>query len=151
MAVFSDGGDMGVEVSNPAIPSVLRLQEILREMPQLELPTTHHFADGMYARVVARPAGALIVGRVHKKEHFYIVASGRVAVTDGEELAVEYPCGTVLVSKPGTKRAVLALEDSVCLTVHRTDKTTPEEIEDEVVETEDNALFDARNQLRLAQ
>ena len=140
-----------MNVATSVLPSILLLQASLREMPQLELPTTHHFADGMYARVVARPAGALIVGRVHKKEHFYIVAAGRVAVTDGEEQAVEYPCGTVLVSKPGTKRAVLALEDSVCLTVHRTDKTTPEEIEAEVVETEENALFDARNQLRIAQ
>ena len=140
-----------MDVAASVLPSIFRLQKSLREMPQLELPTSHHFADGMYARVVSRPAGTLIVGRIHKKEHFYVVAAGRVAVTDGEGKAVEYPCGTVLVSKPGTKRAVLALEDSVCLTVHRTDKTTPEEIEAEVVEAEENALFDARNQLRIAQ
>lgn len=129
---------------------IQRLQDEMRQMPQVELPTTHLFADGMYARVLPRAAGVLIVGKVHRREHFYIVAAGRVAVTDGDGPTAEFAAGTVLVSKPGTKRAVLALEDSVCLTVHRTDSRDLDEIERELIEPDDAALFDARNKLRIA-
>ena len=56
------------------------LQDFAAKLPQLELQTLHYFAPGMYARVVARPKDAVIVGKVHKAEHFYIVTRGRVAV-----------------------------------------------------------------------
>ena len=112
----------------------------MREMPQAELETFHYFADGMYARVLPRPAGTLIVGKVHKREHFYIIAKGKVQV--GKEV---YEAGTVIVSKPGTKRAVLALEDSVCLTVHRTKKRNLDKIEKQLIEPDRMALFDSSN------
>lgn len=126
--------------------AVVRLQEVMRELPQAQLQTDHYFADGMYCRTLFRAAGTLIVGKVHKREHFYIVAKGKVqVVTDGEPIT--YEAGTVLVSQPGTKRAVLALEDSVCLTVHRTKKRNLDKIERELVEPDSRALFDARNNL----
>lgn len=128
--------------------AIVRLQEMMSQLPQAELETTHHFADGMYARVVARPAGTLIVGKVHRREHFYIVAKGRVQVANGGD-AQEYGAGTVLVSQPGTKRAVLALEDSVCLTVHRTKKRNLNRIERELIEPDNTSLFDASNRLKL--
>jgi len=127
--------------------AIYALQAHLSTLPQVELPTEHYFADGMYARVLPRAAGTLIVGKVHKREHFYIVAKGRVAVymDDG---AREYVAGAVIVSKPGTKRAVLALEDSICMTVHRTNKRNLDKIESELIEPDKTALFDARNQVR---
>ncbi len=128
--------------------SIKALQAAMLEMPQATLETAHLFADGMYARVLPRPAGTLIVGKVHKREHLYIVAKGRVQVTDGFGNASEHEAGTVLVSRPGTKRAVLALEDSVCLTVHRTDSKDLEQIESELIEPDDTALFDSSNQTR---
>ena len=123
--------------------NIVALENILRTMPQMELPTDHYFADGMYARVVFRPAGTLIIGKVHRKEHFYIVAKGCVQV--GKET---YPAGTVLVSQPGTKRAVLALEDSICMTVHRTKKRNLDKIEAQMVEPDKNSLFDSSNKLK---
>jgi quercetin dioxygenase-like cupin family protein len=108
----------------------------------------HFYADGMYCRVCKREAGVVIVGKVHKKEHLYIVAAGSVAVTNGDDAPVIYQAGEVIVSKPGTKRAVVALEDSICMTVHRTDKTDLDEIEEELIEPDELALFDARNKLK---
>ena len=112
------------------------------------ISTFHYFADGMYARVLARKAGVQIVGKVHKKEHFYIVTMGSVAVSNGDDPARVYKAGSVIVSKPGTKRAVVALEDSICMTVHRTDQTDLDAIEEELMEPDPMALFDARNELR---
>lgn len=112
----------------------------MRTMPQVELPTTHFFADGMYCRSLERKAGTLIVGKVHRREHFYIVAKGKVQI--GKDV---YEAGTILVSEPGTKRAVLALEDSICMTVHRTKKRNLDEIEKQLIEPDEKALFDSHN------
>ena len=132
--------------------SIDALQSAMSEMPQLDLSehTRHLFADGMYCRPLWRPAGCLIVGKVHRREHFYIVAKGRVQVTGGDGPAVIHEAGDVIVSKPGTKRAVLALEDSICLTVHQnpTDGTDLDEIELELIEPEAASLFDAHNRPR---
>ena len=124
------------------------MQSLMATLPQLELGTEHRFADGMYARILSRMAGDLIVGKVHRREHFYIIAKGCVAVSDGGEPAQVHEAGTVLVSKPGTKRAVLALEDSICMTVHRTDKLNLDDIENELIEPDPGALFDAGNNLK---
>ena len=116
------------------------------ESPQIELETKHYFADGMYARELFRPAGTTIVGKVHKKEHFYIVLSGEVTIAGDEVVTVVGP--KVLISKPGTKRAVYAHTDAVCLTVHRTDKTILEEVEAELVEPDETSPFLPGNKLK---
>lgn len=117
------------------------------KMPQVMLETEHYRIEGVYCRLVKRAAGVLIVGKVHRREHLYVLMSGRLHVTtdDGVE---EIVAPHVVVSKPGTKRAVLALEDSVCMTIHRTDKVDLDEIEAELVEPDETALFDSHNQLR---
>ena len=126
---------------------VERLQDEMLKLPQAELVTNHYFADGMYAREVYRPAGCLIVGRVHKKEHFYIVTKGRIRVTTDDGVK-EFVAPAVLISKPGTKRAVLALEDSVCMTVHRTMKKSLKNVERELVEPEPASPYGLGNKLK---
>jgi hypothetical protein len=103
----------------------MMLADAIAELPPIALPTRHFFADGMYCRFLAQPAGAVVMGNVHKREHFFIVASGTVRVTeDLGESAAEYTAPTLLVSRPGTQRAVLAVTDAVCLTVHRLERRT---------------------------
>ena len=125
-----------------------RLQAAMARMPQADLATQHFFADGMYCRFLPRPAGTLIVGKVHRREHFYVVCCGTVRVTDGDGPAQEFVGPAVLVSKPGTKRAVFAMTDATCMTVHRTDETDLDAIERELIEPDNAALFDARNHLK---
>lgn len=135
-------------VADSPVASVADLQRAMLDLPQCALDTTHYFADGMYCRVVARAAGVLIVGKVHRREHFYMVVKGAVAVIqDGAERRV-YEAPSIIVSRPGTKRAVIALEDSVCLTVHRTDLTDLAEIEAELIEPDETALFDSGNRVK---
>lgn len=128
--------------------AICALQALMAKMPQAELPTQHFFADGMYCRFLPRPAGTLIVGKVHRKEHLYIVCCGTVRITGGEGPARDVTGPAVIVSQPGTKRAVLALTDATCLTVHRTDSTDLAAIEAELIEPDADALFDARNDLK---
>jgi hypothetical protein len=100
----------------------------------------------MYCRTLFRPADTLIIGKCHKREHLYIVASGTVTIAgDGYRETVTGP--KVFVSKPGTKRAVYAHTDATTMTVHRTDETDLDAIEAELIEEDATAMYDAENKL----
>lgn len=124
------------------------LEDAAKKLPQIKLETAHYWALGMYCRALFRPADTLIIGKVHKKEHFYIVMHGEVTIksADGSSQRVKAPA--IFVSKAGTKRAVYAHEDSLCITVHRTDNTDLEKIEAELIEDDPEALYDSSNQIK---
>lgn len=115
------------------------LQAALDCLPQYEPETRHYFHGGMYCREVFRNQDVLVVGKVHKQEHFYVIVSGTVLITDGMDEAREVTGPEVIMSKPGTKRAVLSITPAVCMTFHRTDATSVEEAEAELVEDEPSA------------
>lgn len=74
--------------------------------------------------------------------------SGDVTITgDGYRKRVQAPY--ICVSDPGTKRATYAHEASLCVTVHRTDKRSLDDIEADLVEPDDTALFNAHNELKV--
>ena len=127
--------------------AVEALQVELSKLPQVELPTEHIFHGGMYCRQLFQPAGSLVVGKVHKKEHFFMVVQGTVAITgDGETLL--YTAPFMLTSKPGTKRALYAETDVVYMTIHRADSTTVEAVEDELVENDPTSMFAVGNKIK---
>lgn len=130
------------------IESVARFKSELAKLPQYEPETKHYFHGGMYCREVWRDAGVALVGKVHKKEHFYLVVTGRLMVkADGHE-AIEVGPGTLMLSHPGTQRAVFSLEPSLCMTFHRTDATTVEEAEAELIEEDPDCLYDCFNRVK---
>jgi quercetin dioxygenase-like cupin family protein len=127
--------------------NVQALQDAMTEMPQYEPPTEHLFHGGMYCRQVWRPAGCTIVGKVHKKEHFYVVVSGTICVTTDD--GVQTVTGPkVLCSTPGTKRAVYAITDALCMTFHAVDAQTVEQAEDELVEPDNGSKFLVGNKVK---
>jgi quercetin dioxygenase-like cupin family protein len=126
---------------------VAALQDEISKHPQYEPPTEHVFHGGMYCRQVWRPAGCLIVGKVHKKEHFYMIVSGTVKVTTDD--GVQTITGPMLLcSNPGTKRAVYAETDALCMTFHRVESNTVEEVESELVEDDPNSMFTIGNKVK---
>lgn len=131
----------------PSREQIDRLQAEMAKMPQAELETEHFFSPGMYLRRVYRPAGTLIVGKVHKKPHFFLCAKGEI-IAWTETGMRKLQAGDVVESQPGTKRVTLAVTDSIGVTVHLTDKTDLDEIEQELVEPDDLALFDSSNKLK---
>lgn len=122
---------------------VERLQAELSKLPQYEPQTDHYFHGGMYCRKVWRDAGVLVVGKVHKKEHFYLIVSGTVRVNGDKPVTGPH----LILSEPGTKRAILSLTPALCMTFHRTDTTTVEEAEAELVEDDDSSMYAAGNRL----
>lgn len=136
----------GFEVA-PAVSMVDKvkaLQAEVMKLPQYEPKTKHYFHGGMYCREVFRHANVLVVGKVHKKEHFYLVVSGTVSITT-DDGAIEVSGPYLFESKPGTKRAVYAHTDTICMTFHCTDLKTVEDAETELVEEEPNSMFSFGN------
>jgi hypothetical protein len=141
----------GFEVAPPKMmrQKVESLQQELAKLPQYEPETKHYFHGGMYCREVFRHAGVLVVGAVHKKEHFYLIVSGTVAITDGEGNVQEFTGPHLFSSKPGTKRAVYALTDAVCMTFHATQATTVEDAEALLVETDADTMYSLGNKVKV--
>ena len=117
----------------PTRAEILRLEHELAKFEQLEIKTTHHFAEGLYAREIFIPAGTILTGKIHKSEHLNIVSQGRIAVwtEDGmKEVAAPF----TMVSRPGTKRVGYALEDTVWTTIHATHERDLDKLEAELIE-----------------
>ena len=128
---------------------VERLQEEVSKMPQFEPDTRHTFHGGMYCREVFRPADTTIIGKVHKKEHFYLIVSGTVLIMDGVGAAVEVTGPKLISSRPGTKRAVYSVTDALCMTFHALDAVTVEDAEAELVEDDPVSMFAVGNKVKL--
>lgn len=152
LTILSSGASaLGASALLPSCPTreqVERLQDAMSQFPQEEVITDHYFNGGMYCRKVSRKAGTLIVGKVHKIDHFFLCAAGSICVWTEAGMKT-LNAGDVIESKAGTKRATLALTDSIGITFHRTDKTDLKDLEDELIEPDSKALFDFENKIIL--
>lgn len=124
---------LGDVQSRTYIDVVRGVQEQLSQSPDLiDVPVQHHFAPGVYMRQMDAAAGTLVVSKMHRTEHMNILLKGSltVATEDGIQLMTA-PC--VLKSMPGTKRIGYFHEDSSWITVHPTEETDLEKIEQQVI------------------
>lgn len=145
----SNYGEALQTAANPAQIAAFRKE--LMALPQVEPETENYFIplDGgfLYCRKVSRAAEIATLGRVHKQEHFYIVAKGKIAVR-GENGTKTYSAGDVVISKPGTQRLVVSLEDSVTITMHKVSSMDMDKIEKELVEDDENSNYDIGNKVK---
>jgi quercetin dioxygenase-like cupin family protein len=101
---------------------------IKQDLGEVELPVTHHFSEGVYARELFIPKGTVLTGKIHKFTNLNILIEGELSVsTDTGIKRVKAPF--LVVSPPGTKRVAYAHEDSRWLTVHGTTETDLDVIE----------------------
>ena len=95
-------------------------------------PVKHTFAGGCYIREIYNPANQLLVTKIHKKEHPFFLMKGEMSILTEEGIQnIKAPYQGV--TKPGTKRAIYTHEECVFITVHATDNTTIENVEEEVI------------------
>jgi quercetin dioxygenase-like cupin family protein len=142
------GPEFGL-AAQPAVvdrAKVERLQEAMEKLPQAPgMDTDHFFAGGMYCRRMFIPKGNIIVSKVHKTEHLFIGCSGELEVA-GQGDTYVLKTGSVVPSIVGTKRAVRALTDVVCMTVHKTDLLSTDGLEEAMMELDERNLYDVHNQ-----
>lgn len=121
-------------MKSPSVDRIREFQEAVKQLPQVEPPVEHFHAEGLYGRPMYMKAGETVVGATHAKQHLCIVM-GHCVVVDGHDRK-ELMGWNVFVSEPGAKRAIVALADTVWMTVHATDLTDVSDIEREVLKPE---------------
>lgn len=116
----------------PTREQIEHLESLILQKPQVETPTKHYFAPGLYAREMFIPAGTVLTGAVHKTEHLALFVGD---ITVWTEQGMQRLTGHhTFVSKPGAKRVGYAHADTWCTGFFPTDKTDVHEIEHDLVE-----------------
>lgn len=118
---------------------IVRLEEEMRAAlgrgdlsPVPDCTTTHYFADDLYARELFIPKGTLLTGKIHRTTHLNIISKGEISVMTEEGVKrLKAPC--TIVSKPGMKRVGYAHEDTVWTTIHGTEETDLEVLEQKLI------------------
>lgn len=129
--------DGGLSEAKARIGSIGELVDVLKDMPQLEAPVKHHFSKGVYAREIFMPKGMLVVGKVHKTKHLNIISQGKCKViTSARELDITAPF--TFESMAGEQKVVYMLEDVIWTTIHITEETDLDKIEEQVIAKEYN-------------
>lgn len=102
-------------------------------LERTEFPLRHQFAPGLYIRTIFLPKTTLVIGSIHKYEHFGYISKGHVTVLteqDGLQELKGYWSGT---SPVGVKRAIYVHEDTFWTTIHVTDEKDPVVIRKQVI------------------
>ena len=79
------------------------------------------------------PKGMLFISKIHKTTHPYFVLTGDVSVLteNGMVVRIKAPCWNM--TKAGTKRVLYCHEETVWATVHATEETDLEIIEENII------------------
>lgn len=125
------------------------LVERMGSQMQVECPLKHYFAPGVYLREIFMPAGSVVIGKIHKTEHFNIIQKGRLSlIGEGESHVLEGPC--TFVSKAGVQKVLYIHEDTVWSTVHLTTERDLERLESDLIEPDSSYPLVDRSNERLA-
>lgn len=96
---------------------IANFEQVLKELPQIDLSMFHHFADFLYARQMDIPMGVALVGKIHKVGHLCFLVKGDISVAT-EKGVERLKAPMIFASNPGAKRVMYAHEDSTFVTVH---------------------------------
>ncbi len=105
----------------------------LHKMQANECSLIHRFANGCYIREILMPKSSIVIGKVHKTEHFNIILEGSVTVITAEGTQ-RYDAPSTFVSEAGVQKVVVMHEECRWQTVHVTAETDISTIEKALVE-----------------
>ena len=96
-----------------------------------ELPVKHTVFGGMYYRELFIPEGVVLTGKIHLEDHICILSQGDLSVmTDDGVKRVQAPY--TFKASAGIKKIGYAHTDCTFATVHITDLTSIDEIEEKL-------------------
>jgi hypothetical protein len=112
-----------------AIDKVQKLEDCILQMPQFDdFNIEHYQIPGVYVRAGIIPAGVVFTGKIHKHQCINIVAKGKLGIfVEGGRDILE--AGTLFITHPGSKKAGIALEDTVFINVFSCPVTDLDEVE----------------------
>lgn len=123
-----------------------RVSALCRELaalPQTDCPLVHRFAPGVYLREISMPADTIVIGRVHKTEHFNVILKGAALIVHDDGRREELRAPMTFVSKAGVQKVLYIIEDMIWQTIHVTPETDMAKLESDLVEPRDVPLPEA--------
>ena len=117
----------------PVSEKVEKLLAQVEQMPQVDCQTKHYFGPSLYIREVTMPAGAVVIGKPHRKEHMCVMLQGRMIIVDAEGNQKELVAPMTFVGSAGRKVAYI-LETTVFQNILATDETDIEVLENMLVD-----------------
>jgi hypothetical protein len=111
----------------------------VEQMPQVDCQTKHYFGPSIYIREVTMPAGTVVIGKPHRKEHMCVMLQGRMVVVLGDGTKQELVAPLTFVGSAGRKVAYI-LETTVFQNILATDETDIEVLENMLVDNTQPAL-----------
>ena len=128
-------------------------------MPRKDYVATHFFTKGVYARQLFMPAGEIIISKIHKTQHQYIISKGivEVQIDMDEWKLLEAPFHGI--TEVNTRRVLYVHEDCIWTTFHPIEGITGDEnelsdiekdeivskIESMIIEPHKNELLNTKN------
>lgn len=109
-----------------------RLEHAMAFLEQVEVPTTHTFTPGLYARRVDMAAGNFLTSRVHAVRHQFVLSQGEVSILTEKDGWIRVKAPYHGVTEAGTRRLVFVHKDATWTTFHATDKATVEDVERDI-------------------
>lgn len=103
------------------------------ELPQVDCQTKHYFGPSLYIREVTMPAGAVVIGKPHRKEHMCVMLQGRMIIVDADGNKKELVAPLTFVGGAGRKVAYI-LETTVFQNILATDETDIDVLENMLVD-----------------
>ena len=123
------------------VPSVVALEKMLADYDQIEIPTEHIFAGGVYIRQITIPKDAFLIGKRHRYKTCDIMLSGRMALYNGfgkDPIVVEAP---LIIESPQYKKKMgYAYAETVWLNAFPTNETDIEKIEKDIFISEESFM-----------
>jgi len=106
------------------------------EQTAKELPLEHFICNKTYTRQITLPKDMLLTGKVHNFDHVSILSKGDVSVMTPDGVnRIKAPA--TWISKAGTKRLIYVHEETIWSTIHHSEHTTVEDLQNELVHESD--------------
>lgn len=98
--------------------SVDELELKLRSLPQVYCPLDHTFTPGLYTRSIFMPKDTVVVSKIHKTEHPFVLSKGIVYVRVNDEKWERLEAPYLGVTKSGTRRVLVIEKEALWSTFH---------------------------------
>jgi hypothetical protein len=131
--------------------SVDEIEAAIASCEQVHCPVRHIFTPGLYTREITMAAGLTLTSKIHKTEHPFVVSKGIVKVWTEEEGTVLIEAPYTGITKPGTRRVLTTLTETIWTTFHVNPKNTQDlkKIEKKLIAPHVNELLTEKENERI--